>query len=93
MLGLPSQERRQEVPSSRRHLRLESMENPVDGDQPQTHDPEDLLAKRVIQQDGEACELNQQGLKSNRFEQGVLVPQEYPLWDFHQWLRQRLGEQ
>ena len=48
------------------------------------------LAKRVILQDGEACELNQQGLKSSRFEQGVLVPQEYPLWDFHEWLRQRL---
>lgn len=50
------------------------------------------LAKLVIRQDGEACELNQQGLKSPRFEQGVLVPQEYPLWDFHEWLRQRLND-
>jgi phenylpropionate dioxygenase-like ring-hydroxylating dioxygenase large terminal subunit len=49
------------------------------------------LAKRVINQDSTACELNQRGLRSNRFEHGVLVPQEYMLWDFHQWLRSRLG--
>jgi len=45
----------------------------------------------VIEQDGEACELNQQGLRSNAFERGVLVPQEYWLWEFHEWLRARLG--
>lgn len=50
------------------------------------------LARLIILQDGEACELNQQGLHSGRFEQGVLVPQEYALWDFHQWLRARLGD-
>ena len=50
------------------------------------------LPRLVIEQDGEACELNQAGLHSNRFEQGVLVPQEYELWDFHEWLRRRLGE-
>jgi len=50
------------------------------------------LARLVIRQDAEACELNQQGLHSARFERGVLVPQEYVLWDFHQWLRARLGE-
>ena len=49
------------------------------------------LAERVIRQDSEACELNQRGLHSRRFEHGVLVPQEYMLWDFHQWLRARLG--
>ncbi len=49
------------------------------------------LARLVIMQDAKACELNQQGLHSMRFDQGVLVPQEYALWDFHQWLRTRLG--
>jgi len=48
------------------------------------------LPMLVIEQDGEACELNQQGLRSNRFDHGVLVPQEYELWDFHEWLRGRL---
>jgi Rieske 2Fe-2S family protein len=48
--------------------------------------------RQVIVEDGEACELNQAGLRNNRFEHGVLVPQEYVLWDFHQWLRKRLGE-
>ena len=50
------------------------------------------LGKLVISQDSAACELNQKGLHSNRFERGVLVPQEYMLWDFHEWLRSRLGE-
>jgi Rieske 2Fe-2S family protein len=60
-------------------------------------DPEILehitsFPRQVIIEDGEACELNQAGLRNNRFEHGVLVPQEYVLWDFHQWLRKRLGE-
>jgi Rieske 2Fe-2S family protein len=50
------------------------------------------LALLVLRQDAEACELNQQGLHSRRFDKGVLVPQEYVLWDFHQWLRARLGD-
>ena len=49
------------------------------------------LTRLVIAQDGEACELNQAGLHSDRFERGVLVPQEYELWEFHEWLRRRLG--
>ncbi len=50
------------------------------------------LPMLVIRQDGAACERNQQGLRSKRFEHGVLVPQEYELWRFHEWLRRRLGE-
>ncbi len=45
----------------------------------------------IVKQDGEVCELNQQGLRSRRHKQGVLVPQEQYLWDFHEWLRGRLG--
>ncbi len=50
------------------------------------------LGRLVVEQDGRACELNQQGLKSSRHESGVLVAQEYWLWDFHEWLRGKLGE-
>lgn len=49
------------------------------------------LGRLVIEQDSRACELNQQGLRSRRHEHGVLVPQEYVVWEFHNWLRQRLG--
>jgi Rieske 2Fe-2S family protein len=49
------------------------------------------LPMLVIKQDGEACELNQQGLRNKGFERGMLVPQEYELWEFHEWLRERLG--
>lgn len=49
------------------------------------------LPRKVIQQDGEVCELNQQGLRSRRHSAGVLVAQEYELWNFHQWLRKRLA--
>ena len=49
------------------------------------------LPMLVIEQDGAACELNQQGIKSRPFNNGILVPQEYALWDFHEWLRDRLG--
>ncbi|MDH3439989.1 MAG: aromatic ring-hydroxylating dioxygenase subunit alpha [Gammaproteobacteria bacterium] len=50
------------------------------------------LPMLVIEQDGAACELNQKGLRSNRFERGMLVSQEYELWHFHEWLRSRLDE-
>ena len=48
------------------------------------------LGKIVVEQDGRACELNQQGLRSLRHKHGVLVPQEGSLYDFHNWLRERL---
>ena len=49
------------------------------------------LGRLVIEQDGRACEINQQGIKSRRHEHGVLVPQEYSVWEFHEWLRRRLA--
>ena len=59
--------------------------------------PDDLLpilelARTVIREDGEACELNQRGLRSRRFAAGVLVGQEYDLWTFHEWLRSRVAD-
>jgi Rieske 2Fe-2S family protein len=47
---------------------------------------------QVIAEDGEMCELNQKGLHSLRHEHGELVEQEYDILDFHNWLRDRLGE-
>lgn len=49
------------------------------------------LGRLVIAQDGAVCELNQRGLRSRRHRQGVLVPQEYELWAFHEWLRHKLS--
>ncbi len=49
------------------------------------------LGRLVVQQDAAACVLNQQGLKSRAHRQGVLVPQEWAVFEFHEWLRQRLG--
>ncbi len=50
------------------------------------------LGRLVVAQDGRACELNQQGLRSRRHREGVLMPQEHALHEFHQWLRSRLSD-
>ena len=50
------------------------------------------LGRLVVEQDGELCELNQRVLKSKAHEHGVLVPQEYWVWDFHEWIKARLNE-
>lgn len=50
------------------------------------------LGRLVVEQDGGVCELNQRGLKSRGHVHGVLVPQEYEVWAFHEWLRQRLTD-
>ena len=47
------------------------------------------LGRLVIEQDSRACEMNQRGLKSASHLHGVLVPQEYAVHEFHQWLRER----
>lgn len=49
------------------------------------------LGRLVVAQDGRACELNQRGLKSRRHREGVLMPQEHALKEFHDWLRDRLS--
>jgi Rieske 2Fe-2S family protein len=48
------------------------------------------LAKLVLSQDGAICETNQRGQRSNRHEAGVLTPQEYELWEFHEGIRDKL---
>jgi glycine betaine catabolism A len=49
------------------------------------------FAAEVLAEDAAACEMNQRGLSSSRFERGVLTPQEYEIFRFHEWLRERLG--
>jgi Rieske 2Fe-2S family protein len=50
------------------------------------------LGRLVVSQDGRVCEINQQGLRSRRHREGVLMPQEQSLHEFHEWLRARLLE-
>lgn len=44
------------------------------------------FAQRVLDQDGDAVEMNQRGLASPAFTQGRLMPQEYEIHRFHQWV-------
>ena len=50
------------------------------------------FGKLVMEQDAKACELNQQGLHAAPLEQGVLMPEEYILHRFHQWVRSGIGD-
>ena len=40
-----------------------------------------------MKQDGRACELNQKGLHNKAYKQGVLMPEEYTIKAFHEWLK------
>jgi len=77
----------------------ESIELVVDWLLPTSHEIENKeqlasiveLTRLVLQQDGEVCELNQRGLHSEQHAAGVLTPQEYELWGFHQRIRSKLA--
>lgn len=45
------------------------------------------FATLVMEQDGDACEMNQKGLDARPFTEGVLMPEEFLLKDFHDWVR------
>jgi Rieske 2Fe-2S family protein len=49
------------------------------------------FATLVMEQDGAACEMNQRGLKSSRYSNGTLMPQEFDVYRFHQWIREKLA--
>ena len=49
------------------------------------------FASLVMLQDGDACEMNQRGLHSQKFTGGTLMPQEFEVFRFQQWIRQRMG--
>jgi glycine betaine catabolism A len=48
------------------------------------------FASLVMAQDGAACEMNQRGLRSTKFEHGRLMPQEFDVFRFQQWVRRHL---
>ncbi|MCC5972768.1 MAG: aromatic ring-hydroxylating dioxygenase subunit alpha [Rubellimicrobium sp.] len=45
---------------------------------------------QVIEEDVWACEVNQRGLTSDRFKAGTLMPQEFEIAHFHDWIRARV---
>ncbi|MBG1230770.1 aromatic ring-hydroxylating oxygenase subunit alpha [Aestuariivirga litoralis] len=44
------------------------------------------FAKIVMGQDGDAAEMNQRGLRSPAFKRGRLMPQEFDIYKFHNWV-------
>jgi glycine betaine catabolism A len=48
------------------------------------------FASLVMVQDGMACEMNQRGLRCDRPVQGTLMPQEYDVFRFQQWIRNQM---
>jgi Rieske 2Fe-2S family protein len=49
------------------------------------------FAVLVMEQDARACEMNQRGLRALPFKEGVLMPEEYYLKQFQDWVRDGLG--
>jgi Rieske 2Fe-2S family protein len=45
----------------------------------------------VLEEDAAVCELNQRGLHSSRHAAGVLMPEEYDIKRFHDWVRGELA--
>jgi Rieske 2Fe-2S family protein len=49
------------------------------------------FGEEVMSEDAAACELNQRGLHALDHEAGVLLPQEYEVRRFHDWVRRHLA--
>ncbi|MGE0501896.1 MAG: aromatic ring-hydroxylating dioxygenase subunit alpha [Rhizobiaceae bacterium] len=64
----------------------EALEKPAD-----ELEPIYAFGKEVLGEDADVCELNQRGLKALPHRQGVLMPEEYELRRFHQWVAARAG--
>lgn len=43
----------------------------------------------MLEEDADIREINQKGLRSMRHKAGVLMPEEYELHRFHNWVRER----
>jgi glycine betaine catabolism A len=50
------------------------------------------FGRHVLEQDGAACELNQKGLHAMAHKQGVLLPQEFAVFAFQEWVRAGLAQ-
>ena len=51
------------------------------------------LGRLVVEQDARVCEINQRGLHCLRHDHGVLVAQEYGVYEFQQWVRRSLADE
>jgi Rieske 2Fe-2S family protein len=51
------------------------------------------FAATVLAEDAAACEINQRGLRSERYTAGTLMPQEFDIHRFHNWVRRNLEVQ
>jgi Rieske 2Fe-2S family protein len=49
------------------------------------------FTNRVMTEDAEVCELNQGGLKSSVHAQGIVMPEEYVIKQFHAWVNAELA--
>jgi Rieske 2Fe-2S family protein len=49
------------------------------------------FTNRVMTEDAEVCELNQRGLKAGPHARGVVMPEEYVVRQFHDWVRAELS--
>ena len=49
------------------------------------------FATTVLLQDAAACEMNQRGLRSQRYRSGRLMPQEFDIHRFHTWVLDRIA--
>ena len=49
------------------------------------------FASLVMIQDGVACEMNQRGLRRDKAVHGTLMPQEYDVFRFQQWIRNQMN--
>jgi Rieske 2Fe-2S family protein len=49
------------------------------------------FARQVVSEDARVCELNQQGLRCSRHQGGVLLGLEDSVFEFEQWVRERLS--
>jgi Rieske 2Fe-2S family protein len=49
------------------------------------------FTNRVMTEDAQVCELNQMGLKAGPHARGVVMPEEYVIRQFHEWLRAELA--
>jgi Rieske 2Fe-2S family protein len=48
------------------------------------------FAGLVMGEDARACEINQRGLRALPHRAGVVMPEEYMVHSFHNWIRARL---
>ncbi len=49
------------------------------------------FATTVMMEDAQACEINQRGLRSPHYKAGTLMPQEFDVFNFQEWVRKQLN--